>query len=197
VLLESSDGTAFGTPTELATATAASDGVIFSNVTLTHNRYYTLATKVIAPGGVASKMIQGLRNSIFVDGTYNESNASPATINASVTNLDFLGAGTYLGAPIFTGYVDRIQVNTTVGTWDDNYVQDFDGYINIPASGSNYVFKLYGSGSGNIDDSAIMWFDQNGDQAVDRATRLRNPFNPSWCIISCCEWGIDNASGTV
>jgi hypothetical protein len=78
VLLESSDGSAFGTPTELATATAANNGVIFTNVTLTHNRYYTIGTKVIAPGGVAAKLVNGLRASVFVDNTYNESFASPA-----------------------------------------------------------------------------------------------------------------------
>jgi hypothetical protein len=53
VLLESTSAT-FGSPVELATANGVAAGttgsVTFANVTVTGGRYYTLATKMIAPG---------------------------------------------------------------------------------------------------------------------------------------------------
>lgn len=188
VLLESTSAT-FGSPVELATANGVAAGttgsVTFANVTVTGGRYYTLATKTIAPGGVTTKLINGIQVKVLVDNTWNDSFASPTTWYANdVIALENVGTGTSFAAPIATGYVDHIAESNTAGItngfWDDNYATEFNGYIVIPQTGSNYVFEVCGTtgtgacAGGVVDDAAQMWIDKNNDGLLDDSERIIN-----------------------
>jgi hypothetical protein len=171
VLLESANAD-MSSATELATASAVSTAmtgsVTFTGVTITNAKYYSLATKMIAPGGVTTKLINGLRDNVYINNTWNDSFHSPTTwFGANTDSLNWFGSGTTFGAPIMTAYVDHIQTastgGVTNGSWDDNYGEEFNGYINLASSGSNYIFKLYGLTTGAVDDVATMWIDKNGD----------------------------------
>ena len=192
VLLESTSAT-FGSPVELATASGVASGttgsVTFPSVTITGGRYYTLATKMIAPGGVTAKLINGLKVSTFIDNTWTDSFDSTTSWYAGDTiALDNVGTGTSFGAPIMTAYVDHVQESqaggavanggVTNGNANDNYVNEYNGYIVIPSTGSNYVFKLCGGTAGVcstiVDDSAQMWIDKNNDGLLDDSERIIN-----------------------
>jgi hypothetical protein len=124
VLLESTSAT-FAAPTELATATAASGEIVFSGVTLTSGRYYTIGTKLVAPGGVTSKMIQGVRATIYVENETSDSFHASSQLHASnITGVESVGTGTQKSAPIMTSYINQVQSGGTTGGVSDGQFDD-------------------------------------------------------------------------
>jgi hypothetical protein len=179
VLLESSSAD-MSSATELATSAAVASGtnssVVFAGVTITNAKFYSLATKMVAPGGVTTKLINGLRTQIYVDNTWNDAFTSPTSWYASdVIALDNVGTGTSFAAPIMTGYVDRIRQVTAVGHWDDNFMEEYNGYIVVPttSSGADYTFTLdAGGAAGSCDDVCALWIDKNGDGLLDDTEKI-------------------------
>lgn len=131
---------------------------------------------------------------MFVDNTWNDDFHSPTTWYANdIIALENVGTGTSFGAPIFTAYVDHIQESNndsaaslsavsgiTNGFWDNNYATEYNGYIVIPQTGSNYVFEVCGTtgtgacAGGAVDDAAQMWIDKNNDGLLDDSERIIN-----------------------
>jgi hypothetical protein len=178
VLLESTDGVAFTSPTEIATATAANGEVVFTPVTVSNNRYYTIATKVAAPGGIVAKQINGLRSQIYTENEISDTyHADSQLFGATLAGLDSVGTGTQKSAAIVTTYVDHVEQNAGVGKFDDNFVEEFNGYITGLATGSNYVFKLYGVTTGTVDNGAILWIDKNDDGQLSDDEKIINAYN--------------------
>lgn len=131
---------------------------------------------------------------MFIDNTWNDDFHSPTSWYANdIFALENVGTGTSFGAPIFTAYVDHIQESNadsaaslsavsgiTNGFWDNNYATEYNGYIVIPSTGSNYVFEVCGSTGtgactgGVVDDAVQMWIDKNNDGLLDDSERIIN-----------------------
>jgi hypothetical protein len=179
VLLESSSST-MSAPTELATSAAVASGttssVTFTGVTITDGKFYSLATKMVAPGGVTTKLINGIRSQLYIDNTWNDSFNSPTNWYANDTiALDNVGSGTSFGAPIATTYVDRIRQTVAVGHWDDNFAEEYNGYIVVPttSAGADYTFTIdAGGAAGSCDDVCALWIDKNGDGLLDDTEKI-------------------------
>jgi len=173
VLLRSTSAN-FASPIEKATATAANNGVIFTNVTPVNGYYYSVGTKATAPGGIVAGTFNGLRAEVYINNTFNDSFDSQSSWGDSVEELSEFGSGGVFSSPILTVYVDHIQESTlggvTNGQWEDNYGVEYNGFLNVPSTQTDYLFYFDGP-----DDSAELYLDTNGDGVMEKILSVDFP----------------------